>query len=106
MAQLTSGSVFRSVSKSGKLGSNGLHPDSLIPLLRTLFTNAGIASPMQYSGHSLRRGFASWATSNGWDLKMLMEYVGWKNIHSAMRYIESADPFAQHRIEAMLIIEK
>lgn len=105
LAQLDSGSVFRSVSKSGKIGNNGLHPDSLIPLLRTLFANAGIASPMQYSGHSLRRGFASWATSNGWDLKMLMEYVGWKNVHSAMRYIESVDPFAQHRIENMLITE-
>ena len=105
LAQLSSGSVFRSVSKSGKLGNNGLHPDSLIPLLRTLFTNAGIASPMQYSGHSLRRGFASWAASNGWDLKMLMEYVGWKNVHSAMRYIEGSDPFAQHRIETMLITE-
>ena len=105
LAQLSSGSVFRSVSKSGKLGNNGLHPDSLIPLLRTLFTNAGIASPMQYSGQSLRRGFASWATSNGWDLKMLMEYVGWKNVHSAMRYIEGSDPFAQHRIETMLITE-
>lgn len=105
LAQLSSGSVFRSVSRSGKIGDNGLHPDSLIPLLRTLFTNAGIASPMQYSGHSLRRGFASWATSNGWDLKMLMEYVGWKNVHSAIRYIESADPFAQHRIETMLISE-
>ena len=36
---------------------------------------------------------------------MLMEYVGWKNVHSAMRYIEGSDPFAQHRIETMLITE-
>ena len=99
LAQLSSGSVFRSIGKAGTIGSSGLHPDSLIPLLRTLFTHAGIDSPMLYSGHSLRRGFASWATSNGWDLKMLMEYVGWKNVHSAMRYIEGTDPFAKQRIE-------
>jgi len=30
---------------------------------------------------------------------MLMEYVGWKDVRSAMRYIDAADPFAQHRIE-------
>jgi len=103
LAGLTAGPVFRAVDRWGHVGSTGLHADSLIPLLRTLFTDAGIASPMEYSGHSLRRGFANWATSNGWDLKTLMEYVGWKNVHSAMRYVESADPFAQRRIERTLL---
>ena len=32
-----------------------------------------------------------------------MEYVGWKNIQSAMRYIDGADPFGKKRIEAGLI---
>ncbi|WP_412032775.1 hypothetical protein [Pseudomonas syringae] len=40
----------------------------------------------------MRRGFASWAHSNGWDLKSLMAYVGWRDIKSAMRYIDAA-PF-------------
>jgi hypothetical protein len=40
----------------------------------------------------LRRGFASWAHQSGWDLKSLMNYVGWKDMKSAMRYIE-ASPF-------------
>ena len=39
-------------------GTAGLHADSLIPLLRLLFTNTGIDSPMQYGGYSLLRGFA------------------------------------------------
>lgn len=102
LAGLTTGSAFRSVDRWGHVGSDGLHADSLIPLLRTLFTAAGITSPMQYSGHSLRRGFANWATANGWDLKTLMEYVGWKNVQSAMRYVEGADPFAKQRIEHMM----
>lgn len=100
---LTVGAVFRSVNQWGHIGQNRLHEDSLIPLLRSLFTDAKIDSPLLYSAHSLRRGFANWATANGWDLKMLMEYVGWKNINSAMRYLESVDPFAQHRIESMLM---
>ncbi|WP_422696044.1 tyrosine-type recombinase/integrase [Cupriavidus necator] len=61
-----------------------------------------IASADLYSVHSLRRGFANWATSDGWDLKTLMEYVGWKDVHSAMRYVEAADPFARRRIESAL----
>ncbi len=102
LANLNSGAVFRSVDRWGRIGVDGMHADSLVPLLRTLFANADIDNPAQYSGHSLRRGFATWATSNGWDLKTLMEYVGWKNVQSAMRYVESADPFGKKRIEAAL----
>uniref|UniRef100_UPI0026EDB602 tyrosine-type recombinase/integrase n=1 Tax=Pseudomonas aeruginosa TaxID=287 RepID=UPI0026EDB602 len=46
-----------------------------------------------YTSHSLRRGFATWATANGWDIKALMTYVGWKDIKSAMRYIDPAISF-------------
>lgn len=102
LSGLRTGPVFRGMDRWGNVGQAGLHADSLIPLLRSLFIEAGIESPMLYSGHSLRRGFANWASANGWDLKTLMEYVGWKNVQSAMRYVESADPFAKIQMEAML----
>ncbi|NVO79537.1 Tn3 family resolvase, partial [Undibacterium oligocarboniphilum] len=78
LAGLESGAVFRSVNRWGKIGDQGLHMDSLIPLLRTMFKDAGVTDSGDYSAHSLRRGFANWATGNGWDIKTLMEYVGWK----------------------------
>src|SRR3546814_12954507 len=31
-----------------------------------------------------------------------MEYVGWRDVNSAMRYLDGADPFARQRIEASL----
>jgi hypothetical protein len=31
-----------------------------------------------------------------------MEYVGWRDVRSAMRYIDGGDPFARQRIEASL----
>ncbi|MBC3871701.1 site-specific integrase, partial [Undibacterium oligocarboniphilum] len=102
LAELDSGSVFRSVNRWGGVGNQGLHMDSLIPLLRTIFKDAGVADPDDYSVHSLRRGFANWASGNGWDIKTLMEYVGWKSVQSAMRYVDAIDPFAQHKIEASL----
>jgi integrase len=101
-AHLAKGTLFRAIDRWGHISDEGLHADSLVPLLRTILANAGIDSPDLYSGHSLRRGFANWATANGWDLKTLMEYVGWKNVQSAMRYVDAADPFARHRIEATL----
>lgn len=101
-ASLTEGPVFRGIDRWGHLSDGGLHAGSFVPLLRALFRAAGVPAPDHYSSHSLRRGFATWANSNGWDLKMLMEYVGWKDVRSAMRYIDAADPFAQHRIESAL----
>ncbi len=95
LAPLAVGPVFRAVNKWGHVSEERLHINSLVPLLRRLFTQAGLPSPDRFSGHSLRRGFATWASGNGWDVKTLMEYVGWRDMHSALRYIDSADPFAQ-----------
>lgn len=95
MSSLKSGPVFRSINRWGHISNQGLHPVSFIPLLRDLFARAEIPSPDSYSSHSLRRGFASWATANGWDLKTLMDYVGWKDMRSAMRYLPVNDPFSQ-----------
>lgn len=94
LAGLTNGPVFRGIDRWGGMGDTGLHPNSLIPLLRRLFTRANLPAPDDFSSHSLRRGFAGWANANGWDLKTLMEYVGWRDVKSAMRYIDAANPFA------------
>jgi integrase len=95
LAGLVEGPVFRRIDRWGHVSTAGLHINSLAPVLRAVFDAAGVPFAEQYSGHSLRRGFAAWATSNGWDLKTLMEYVGWRDVQSAMRYVEVSDPFAQ-----------
>lgn len=101
-AQLTSGPVFRAIDRWGHVSETGLHIDSLLPLLQTILADAGIAAAELYSSHSLRRGFANWAAANGWDVKTLMAYVGWKDVQSAMRYVDAADPFEKRRIEQAL----
>lgn len=99
LAGLNEGPVFRGINRWGQVSAHGLHINSLVPLLRSLFASSGMTFATQYSGHSLRRGFAQWATANGWDIKTLMEYVGWKNVQSALRYVEGSDPFARYRID-------
>jgi integrase len=90
-AALVRGPVFRGIDRWGHLSEEGLHANSVIPLLRQALERAGIAAE-HYTSHSLRRGFATWAHQSGWDLKSLMSYVGWKDMKSAMRYVE-ASPF-------------
>lgn len=102
VAELSSGPVFRGINRWGQISKKGMHSGSVIPLLRKMFTCANIPSSDSYSSHSLRRGFASWANACGWDIKALMDYVGWKDIRSAARYIQSDDPFEQHRISTAL----
>jgi|GEM_PF-4341451 len=72
------------------------------PLVKKVLT--GVADAELFSRHSLRRGFATWATGNGWDLKTLMGYVGgdrascslnwhswcdWQNRHSAETQVQN-----------------
>lgn len=88
--KLKEGPVFRRVTRWGTVGESGMHVDSLIPILRRVLASSGVAQARTYSSHSLRRGLAGWATANGWDLKTLMQYVGWRDIHSAARYVDVA----------------
>ncbi|MEO8999812.1 MAG: tyrosine-type recombinase/integrase [Rhodanobacter sp.] len=70
-----------------------LDVDSVGPILRRAFAQAGLTQAAAYSGHSMRRGFANWANANGWDIKSLMVYVGWRKIDTAMRYVDASVPF-------------
>lgn len=103
LAGLTQGPVFRKIDRWGHVADEGLHGNSLIALLRSLFGEAGVEAPEEYSSHSMRRGFAGWARASGWDIKELMEYVGWKDVKSAMRYLDVSDASLQARFEQGLI---
>jgi len=99
IAGLAEGPVFRKIDRWGHVAEDSLHVNSLIPLLRSLFAESGVTSPDEYSSHSMRRGFAGWARASGWDIKDLMEYVGWKDVKSAMRYLDASDSSLQARFE-------
>lgn len=89
---LTGGAVFRSVDRWGHVGAQALNANSLSRLLRQVVLRSGI-DPKGYSAHSLRRGFATWASANQWSSKALMDYVGWRDVQTAARYIDDDAPF-------------
>ncbi|WP_343651321.1 site-specific integrase [Herbaspirillum sp.] len=99
---LRSGPVLRGIDRWGRISEEAIHAASIIPLLRRLLHSAGVAEVHLYSAHSLRRGFASWASANGWEMRTLMEYVGWKNLNSASRYVDSPDPYHRAMLERLL----
>ena len=104
LAGLNEGPVFRKIDRWGHIAGENLHASSVIPLLRSLFAESGVESPKEYSSHSMRRGFAGWARASGWDIKELMEYVGWKDVKSAMRYLDASNSSLQARFEQGLTV--
>lgn len=88
LSGLTSGPVFPGIDRWGNVSDTHMTTQSILPLLRRILAGAGNAEARSYSSHSLRRGFAGWASANGWELKELMEHVGWRDVSSALRYIE------------------
>ena len=99
---LDSGPVFRRIDRWGNISGEAMAPGSVVPWLRDLFRAAGIEEAASFSSHSLRRGFANWAKSSGWDLKELMEYVGWKDVNSALRYLDHDNGNLAARFESGL----
>lgn len=95
----TSGPVFRRVDRWGHVADSRMAPGSVVPWLRSLFLSAGVKEAHTYSSHSLRRGFANWAKTCGWDIKELMAYVGWRDISSALRYLELSEQSVSSRFE-------
>ncbi len=85
LSKLTVGPLFRKIDRWGHLSEAELTPSSIIPMLRKLLSQAGVADAEAFSSHSLRRGFAQWAGMSGWDLRELMNYVGWRDVKAAMR---------------------
>jgi integrase len=94
-AGITSGLVFRSVSKSGAIGET-LSARMVDKIVREYDNNAGINKG--FSAHSLRAGYATQATIDNVP-DALIRAQGWAdNSTVVFRYQRRAMPFTQRRI--------
>ena len=96
ISELQAGPVFRPINQWGQISTQALKPDGVTYVLREAFACSGLDGD-SYTGHSLRRGFATWANNCNWTTKQLMDYVGWRDVKSAMRYIDTTAPFGDLR---------
>lgn len=91
-SSITSGLVFRSINRWGRLAETGIHKQSIGHIINRV-ANALFPGEPHFSTHSLRHGFADWAVRAGWDMTMLMEHVGWRSIENAKRYMPKRKDF-------------
>ena len=102
ISNIKSGPLFRRFSKSYKLNENRLTDQSVALLLKNYLNVAGIENK-NYSGHSLRSGFATVSAEFGADERSIMAMTGHKTTQMVRRYIKEANLFKNNALNKIKI---
>lgn len=101
-AKITSGPVFRRVTREGIVGSDPLHAGSINAILKTCATKAALPYVPDLSGHSFRRGLATSAYRAGADFKDIKRQGGWRHDGTVQGYIDEAGQFEDNAAGSLL----
>ena len=99
---INSGSLFRRFSKGSRLTENRLTDQTVALLIKEYLKMAGIDNK-NYSGHSLRSGFATSAAEAGAEERSIMAMTGHKSTEMVRRYIKEANLFKNNALSKIKI---
>ena len=102
VSKIASGPVFRRFIKGSKLSNNRLTDQTVALLIKEYLQLAGIDSK-NYSGHSLRSGFATSAAESGVEERNIMAMTGHKSTEMVRRYIKEANLFKNNALNKIKI---
>ena len=102
VSKINSGSLFRRFTKGSKLSENRLTDQTVALLIKKYLKLAGIES-INYSGHSLRSGFATSAAESGAEERSIMAMTGHKSTEMVRRYIKEANLFKNNALNKLKI---
>jgi len=102
ISKINSGALFRRFTKGSKLLDNRLTDQTVALLIKDYLTLAGIES-RNYSGHSLRSGFATSAAESGAEERSIMAMTGHKSPEMVRRYIKEANLFKNNALNKIKI---
>ncbi len=97
ISNIKSGPVFRRFTKGCSLTSHRLTDQSVVLLIKRYLELAGIENK-NYSGHSLRSGFATVSAESGADERSIMAMTGHKTTQMVRRYIKEANLFKNNAL--------
>jgi site-specific recombinase XerD len=97
LSSINSGPLFRRFSRGSKLSENRLTDQTVALLIKKYLKLAGIDSK-NYSGHSLRSGFATSAAESGAEERSIMAMTGHKSTEMVRRYIKEANLFKNNAL--------
>ena len=102
VSNIKSGPLFRRFSKGSKLTENRLTDQTVALLIKQYLKIAGIDNK-NYSGHSLRSGFATSAAESGAEERSIMVMTGHKSTEMVRRYIKEANLFKNNALNKIKI---
>ena len=102
VTKIKSGPIFKRFSKGLILGKNRLTDQSVALFLKKYLSKAGIEN-QNYSGHSLRSGFATASADSGADERSIMAMTGHKTTQMVRRYIKEANLFKNNALNKIKI---
>jgi len=102
ISKIASGPVFRRFNKGSSLSEKRLTDQSVALLIKEYLNLAGIDSK-NYSGHSLRSGFATSAAESGAEERNIMAMTGHKSTEMVRRYIKEANLFKNNALNKIKI---
>jgi len=97
LSNIKSGPLFRKFNKGYGLSNKRLTDQTVALLLKEYLTEAGIENK-NYSGHSLRSGFATASAESGADERSIMAMTGHKTTQMVRRYIKEANLFKNNAL--------
>ena len=102
ISKIKSGPIFRRFSKGLSLVNKRLTDQSVVLLIKEYLNLAGIDNK-NFSGHSLRSGFATVAAESGADERSIMAMTGHKTTEMVRRYIKEANLFKNNALNKINI---
>ena len=102
IAKINSGSLFRRFSKGSRLTEKRLTDQTVALLIKEYLKLAGVDNK-NYSGHSLRSGFATSAAESGAEERSIMAMTGHKSSEMVRRYIKEANLFKNNALNKIKI---
>ncbi len=102
ISKISSGPLFKRFIKGSKLSDNRLTDQTVALLIKEYLNLAGIDSK-NYSGHSLRSGFATSAAESGAEERNIMAMTGHKSTEMVRRYIKEANLFKNNALNKIKI---
>ncbi len=97
LSNIKSGPIFKRFLKGSLISNNRLTDQSVVLIIKYYLNLAGIENK-NYSGHSLRSGFATAAAESGADERSIMAMTGHKTTQMVRRYIREANIFKNNAL--------
>jgi site-specific recombinase XerD len=102
VSKIDSGPLFRRFTKGSNLSENRLTDQTVALLIKEYLRISGTDSK-NYSGHSLRSGFATTAAESGAEERSIMAMTGHKSTEMVRRYIKEANLFKNNALNKIKI---